>query len=106
MSLERPECELTKIEARLGVTAIPQVRQRPQHTGGADVQILERAGRAPAVPGLRAPEQLRPAQRGFRVGDDLADAGTDLLRTPALAGETLEVAGRVEHACYATSRTR
>ncbi len=106
MPFEDAERELAEIEPRLRVPTLAQIGQRPQHACCTDEDVLQRARRAPAIPVVGAPEELRPAERAIRVGDDLADASADPRLVPRLVGERLEVLRPVEQRRQATSRTR
>ena len=106
LSFKRREREPFELEPRLGITAPAEVVERPQHSGSAAVEILERARRSPAIPGIGTPEELRPAQSSIGVRDDFLDPGTDPRLVPRLVGERLEILGPVEQRGQATSRTR
>ena len=69
--------------------------ERPEHAGGADVEVLQRQLRLPAVPLVRRPE--RGVERRVGVDHDLADRVADARLVPRLVGQRLEVLRLVEH---------
>ncbi|HWQ24191.1 MAG TPA: hypothetical protein VNK94_08815 [Gaiellaceae bacterium] len=96
-ALEGRERELGEVEAALRVPAPAELVEREEHAGAADVEVLQRARRVPAVPVVGPPEELRPAQGRIGVCDDLADPGADALLAPRLGRQPFEGLGAVEH---------
>ena len=76
----------------------PQPVERPQHTGGPDVEVLHRARPVPAVPLVRPPEELRPAPGLVRVAHERSDPFAHALLVPGLLRQLFERVGLVEHA--------
>ena len=73
---ERPARGCGEIDRRLGDAASAQHVERMDHAGGADVQVLHRRRRLPAVPLVGGPERVGVVGR-VDVGDDAADRVAD-----------------------------
>ena len=93
---ERARRGVGQVELRLRVAAPLQDVERPDDAGRADVEILQRQRRLPAVPLVRRP-QLVAAVRGVGVRDDLADRCADAPLVPRLVRQRLECLRPVEH---------
>ena len=73
-ALERAQRGCRQVERRLGETAAPQVVERPDHAGRADVEVLQRQRSVLAVPLVRGPE---------RVGSNAASASATIAAMPS-----------------------
>ena len=96
-ALEVPHREVGEVERRLGVPAPSERVESPEDARGADVELLHRARRVPAIPLVRAPQELRPAETCVGVGDDLADRPSHALLVPRRIGERVERLRPVQH---------
>jgi hypothetical protein len=88
--LERPQRGGGEVERRRRVAAASERVERPDHGGGADIEVLERQVRPPAVPLVRGPER-RCIERRIGVRDDRGDRVSDTSRVPRLVGQSLEL---------------
>src|SRR5581483_10830367 len=94
--LERAKGERRQVEAGLREPTVAQLGKREDDAGRADVHVLHGARRAPAVPGVGAPEQARPAKGRLGVGSDRADPRAHARLVPRVVDERLERLGLVE----------
>ena len=95
--LERTPGRRLEVDPTLGQTPPPQLVERPEHAGRADVEALHRERSVPAVPIVRRPETVRVEGR-VRVGDDRPDRLAHARLVPRRVGDRLEGLRPVEHA--------
>jgi hypothetical protein len=94
--LERAQRRSGEVERGLGVTAAPQGVERPDDSGRADVQALQRRRSVARVPLVRGPERLS-VERGAGVRHDPGNRLLYAGRIPRLAAQRLELGRVVEH---------
>lgn len=94
--LERPQRGGGEVERRLRMAAASERVERPDHARGADVEVLERRARPPAVPLVRGPER-RCIERRIGVRDDHGDRLSNASRIPRLVGQWLELRRLIQH---------
>src|SRR5436190_9366081 len=94
--LERAQRGCGEVERRLRMAAPAQRVERPDHTGGADVEVLHRERSSPSVPFVGEPETFGIEGR-IGVADDPRDRLLDPGWIPGLVGQRLELAWFVEH---------
>ena len=98
-SRERRQRPARDAAGRACVSAWPRAAQhveRPDHAGRADVEVLHRRRRLPAVPLVGRPERVGVVRR-VDVGDDRADRVADARFVPRRVGQRLERLRPVEH---------
>jgi len=85
-----------EVEDAVRAATAAQRVQRPEHAGGADVEVLERQGRLPALPLPGRPERC-VVERLLGRFDDRLDRVAHARLAPRRLRERLERAGVEEH---------